>query len=227
MMNIYLVRHGETEFNITQRVQGWTDSPLTEKGKEAVKATGKRFQAANIQFDAAFCSTSFRTEHTAKIILNTIKQSHLAIQPLNELREFHFGQYEGKSGNELHTQLALQNGYGSDIHAWLKAYRYGEHPLLAQTIQQLDKSAENEQLFQQRLQQAWHKIIGQSQPNSTVLVVSHGMSIVSMLKAIDPNSTIYKSPNNASITHLSFTPQEGLRLKSKVGQALIEFHNII
>ncbi|MBR6877575.1 MAG: histidine phosphatase family protein [Neisseriaceae bacterium] len=222
MMNVYLVRHGETEFNIAKRIQGWSDSPLTEKGKEKVAQTGQLFQAAHIQFDAAFCSTSFRAEHTTNIILDAVQQNHLNINKLDELREFHFGQFEGKDGNDLHRLLAKQNGFGDDVHAWLKAYRYGNQHLLAQSIQSLDASAENEQLFHQRLQRAWYKIIGQGLPESNILVVSHGMSIVAMLKAIDAQSTIYKSPPNASVTHLTFSPQQGLRLQSKVGEALLD-----
>lgn len=222
MMNIYLVRHGETEFNIARRIQGWSDSPLTAKGKEQVAFTGLLFQAAKIQFDTAFCSSSLRAQRTANIILAATEQSELSLNKLDDLREFHFGQFEGKSGDDLHAQLAKKNGFGKDVRAWLNAYRYGDQPLLAQSIQELDPSAENDLLFYRRLQKAWHQIIGQSQPDSTVLVVSHGMSIVAMLKAIDPECTIYKSPNNAGITHLTFTPQQGLRLQGKVGEALCE-----
>ena len=48
-LNIYLVRHGQTFFNIYNKLQGWSNSPLTMKGKEDAKVAGEKLQ--NIHFD--------------------------------------------------------------------------------------------------------------------------------------------------------------------------------
>lgn len=41
-LNIYLVRHGQTFFNIYNKLQGWSNSPLTMKGKEDAKVAGEK-----------------------------------------------------------------------------------------------------------------------------------------------------------------------------------------
>lgn len=62
-MKVYLLRHGETEWNVQHRVQGALDSPLTENGIQQTKNAAKRL--AKVEFDAAFASPSPR-EHTAQ-----------------------------------------------------------------------------------------------------------------------------------------------------------------
>lgn len=41
---IYIVRHGQTQFNVEKRCQGWKDSPLTQKGREQAKKVRDYFQ---------------------------------------------------------------------------------------------------------------------------------------------------------------------------------------
>ena len=41
-LNLYIVRHGETYLNRYSKLQGWSDSPLTEEGKEIAIEAGKR-----------------------------------------------------------------------------------------------------------------------------------------------------------------------------------------
>ena len=41
---VYLIRHGETEFNKLGRMQGWADAPLTEEGRKQAQAVAERFR---------------------------------------------------------------------------------------------------------------------------------------------------------------------------------------
>ena len=66
-MLIYLVRHGETDWNLAGRVQGQADNDLNETGREQARLTAKKL--FGVTFDAAFCSTLIRAIHTAQIIL--------------------------------------------------------------------------------------------------------------------------------------------------------------
>ncbi|MDN6788089.1 MAG: histidine phosphatase family protein, partial [Lentilactobacillus parabuchneri] len=63
----YLVRHGQTYLNMYNKVQGWIDSPLTEKGIQDAKSAGKRL--SKINFAASFTSDSGRAIDTGKLIL--------------------------------------------------------------------------------------------------------------------------------------------------------------
>lgn len=219
-MNIYLVRHGQTEFNARGQLQGWADSPLTAAGKEGVAQTGQQFAGAQIRFNRAFCSTSPRTQATAAIILATAGQPEMQAQALENLREYHFGSFEGQNAMDLHELIVRERGYAS-VEAWLEAYRYGQHHLLAEIVSQLDpeQRAENETRFTSRLATGLQQVIGSSAPDDNVLVVSHGMSIAAILKRINPNATLYKSLPNASVTRLHFDVYDGLKIVGTAGAA--------
>jgi probable phosphoglycerate mutase len=93
--NIWLVRHGETEWNIAGRFQGCKDIPLTEVGLNQAKALKCRF---NNSFDAIYTSPLTRAIQTAKII-----SENSTIKPIieNEIREINFGEWEGLTINEI------------------------------------------------------------------------------------------------------------------------------
>ncbi|MGO3791363.1 MAG: histidine phosphatase family protein [Enterococcus gilvus] len=88
---LYLVRHGETLFNVQKKIQGWCDSPLTDLGIEQAKTTQEYFQGHSINFDQCFSSTSERTSDTLELITD---------QPytrLKGLKEWNFGRLEGEN----------------------------------------------------------------------------------------------------------------------------------
>ena len=62
-MELHLIRHGQTDWNEERRVQGQSDSQLTQLGINQAIALGERISA--IKFDKVFCSSSLRTRQTA------------------------------------------------------------------------------------------------------------------------------------------------------------------
>ena len=91
-MNVYIVRHGQTLFNFLERVQGWSDSPLTDKGVHQAKAVA--IHLASIHFDAIYSSDLMRAMHTAEAILEK-QNSVTELQTTPLLREAYFGGFEG------------------------------------------------------------------------------------------------------------------------------------
>ena len=91
MRTIYLVRHGQTLFNVRHKIQGTCDSPLTALGRKQAEAVYQYFLQKNIKFDAAFCSTQERASDTLEII--TGKQ--LPYTQIKDLHEKSHGEYEG------------------------------------------------------------------------------------------------------------------------------------
>jgi broad specificity phosphatase PhoE len=99
MKSVYLVRHGQTLFNVQHKIQGFCDSPLTELGIKQAQATKKEyFEKLHIPIDEAHCSTSERAIDTLKIITNLPFKTH------KDLREWNFGTYEGE-GEHLNPPL--------------------------------------------------------------------------------------------------------------------------
>lgn len=88
----YIVRHGESEWNVMKLLQGQADSPLTENGINQARILGKEFK--NIHFDFAFSSDSTRALRTAEIIA---LEHNLAVKTTRLLRERNFGNWEGRS----------------------------------------------------------------------------------------------------------------------------------
>lgn len=70
---LYIMRHGQTLFNIQHKIQGWSDSPLTKKGIQQAKIAGQYFKDNKITFDAAFCSTAERASDTLELVTDMQK----------------------------------------------------------------------------------------------------------------------------------------------------------
>jgi len=65
-MKVYLIRHGETEFNAERKAQGWCDVKLTENGMMQAAELGEGIK--NIKFDRIISSDLVRAKQTANII---------------------------------------------------------------------------------------------------------------------------------------------------------------
>lgn len=89
---LYLVRHGETEMNISGLFQGHVDSPLTENGVKQAEELCEILR--HIHFDTIFSSDLARAHRTAEIL--TVDRQ-LAIKTSHLLREMYGGEYEGKN----------------------------------------------------------------------------------------------------------------------------------
>lgn len=88
-MNLYVVRHGETLWNVEKRVQGITDIPLTEKGINEAKELQPLIKSLNI--DVVIASPLKRAKDTAKILVD----SKLPINIDDRIKERNWGMNEG------------------------------------------------------------------------------------------------------------------------------------
>ncbi len=90
-MKIYIVRHGQTDWNKARRIQGQVDIPLNEFGRHLARETARGLR--DVQFDACFTSPLSRAKETAQIILAG-RDVPVIDEP--RLEEMSFGVYEGK-----------------------------------------------------------------------------------------------------------------------------------
>jgi broad specificity phosphatase PhoE len=89
---LILVRHGETLHNVNRITQGWSDSELSERGREQVLRLAERLQ--QMQPTALYSSTLGRAMSTAQAIADA---TGLTIVPLDDLREMNYGRWEGRA----------------------------------------------------------------------------------------------------------------------------------
>jgi len=100
---IYLVRHGETDWNVRGLLQGQSDIPLNKEGeKQAIEAAKKYFK--KIKFAAIFSSDLLRAKRTAEIIA---LEKRMAVETSKLLRERDFGPFEGKHWQEVEKDLRM------------------------------------------------------------------------------------------------------------------------
>ena len=87
---IYFIRHGQTDWNVRELMQGQTDIPLNDTGRAQAKQMAKTLEG--ITFDAVFCSPLSRAIETCKAVVD---ESQIALD--KRLAERCFGEFEGES----------------------------------------------------------------------------------------------------------------------------------
>ena len=106
-MKIYLVRHGETQWNVESRMQGHEDIPLNENGLDQAEACGRVFES--IKAKRIVTSPLKRASKTAEIIGEHMHIQDTELEPL--LIERDFGIY---SGNKYVKGDSYRDSNGTD-----------------------------------------------------------------------------------------------------------------
>lgn len=163
MPQLYLIRHGQTDYNLNGIVQGGgIDSSLNDTGR----SQGERFfnQYRNAGFDQVYCSGLKRTYET---VLPFEEEGHSIVR-VPELNELNWGVFEGVKGSpqlkEAFTEINAVWESGNIHHA----IEGGESPAEGWA----------------RAEKGIQKIVAESKPDSKVLVCAHGRIIRIMLSGM-------------------------------------------
>ncbi|AVK99478.1 histidine phosphatase family protein [Pediococcus inopinatus] len=197
---VYFVRHGQTFFNRYNRMQGWSDSPLTEQGWHDAKVAGQRL--ANIPFTAAYSSDTTRAFNTANTIAHSNKSPGLAVKQLAEFREEFYGYFEGADSAQTWFQVLQPISSVRTFHEFLIDHDISESKNAVKAADPFHE-AEDHHDFWQRLDKGFDYLIDHSQDQDKILVVSHGTTIRSIVGRYAPDMDITTSPSNGSITKLT------------------------
>ena len=127
MGHVYFVRHGQTVWNVENKICGAMDSPLTEFGREQARETGKNILAEGIKADEILTSPLSRAADTAQLI-SEMTGIPCRVEP--RLIEQNFGKWEGTPRNGEDFKRAKED--------FVCSYEGGESMLrLAQRIYNL------------------------------------------------------------------------------------------
>lgn len=96
MTDLYLIRHGQTRWNLENRIQGHLDSPLTDLGRRQAGWLAEAY--ASVAFDVIYTSTLDRAYETARILRG---KRAIDIVRLEALKEINFGEWEGLKFTDL------------------------------------------------------------------------------------------------------------------------------
>lgn len=172
-LKLYIVRHGETEWNVIKRFQGQLNTPLTEKGMEKLRETGKKLE--NVLFDEVYTSELGRTVASAEIILNEnrgYRNKKLELKKLAELNEVYFGVWQGLTYEEVFLKYPEEaNNYFYNV----KNYK-------AENVE-----AENLKDALERFLKGINKILD-SHESGNILVVTHGTVFEMFMNYVANNS---------------------------------------
>lgn len=102
---LYLMRHGQTLFNLRRKIQGACDSPLTQEGIKQATLAKNYFKENGIKFDHAYSSTQERACDTLELITD------MEYVRLKGLKEWNFGTFEGES-EDLNPKNRKSGTYG-------------------------------------------------------------------------------------------------------------------
>ena len=173
VLKLYIVRHGETEWNVIKRFQGQLNTPLTEKGIKKLKETGKKLE--NVLFDEVYTSELGRTVASAEIILNEnrgYRNKKLELKKLAELNEVYFGVWQGLTYEEVFLKYPEEaNNYFYNV----KNYK-------AENVE-----AENLKDALERFLKGINKILD-SHESGNILVVTHGTVLEMFMNYVANNS---------------------------------------
>ena len=158
-LRIYLARHGETDWNVEHRLQGWTDRPLDAKGRQ--QAADLADALKGVHLDAIYSSTLSRSRDTAATVAAGLATNglHLQVKPLEGLRERNYGRFVGGSDQDPE--------YLRRMNAWDDAMEGGEtmNQLMARAKASIDQ-------------------IRREHPAGNVLVVGHRITNQTILRAL-------------------------------------------
>ena len=182
MTEIWLVRHGETPWNVEKRIQGWEDIPLNDNGERQAHALGAYLAAlqANQTIHAVYASDLQRAHDTARIASQPI-----GLQPTlhQGLRERHFGVLQ----NLLYDEM--------DQHQPVAAAAWRSRNPTA-----IVEGGETLEAFNHRVISAINEIAAKH-PGQLVLVVSHGGAFDIVWR--HANQVALSEPRQASLLNAS------------------------
>ncbi|MGE8203011.1 histidine phosphatase family protein [Heyndrickxia sp. NPDC080065] len=168
MLTLYITRHGETEWNIQNRMQGWGDSELTENGIGNAVSLGGRLK--EVKFKAIYSSPSKRTRVTAELIRGI---KNIPIVYDEKLKEINMGEWEGK------TKSYIIDHYPNEYHLfWNAPHLYHSD------------NGENFIDLQIRVLKAIDTIKEQN-TSGNILIVTHSV-VIKMILALFKNTPLEK-----------------------------------
>lgn len=115
MAKLFLVRHGQSQWNLENRFTGWKDVDITEKGKQEAKEAGELLK--NEKIDMGFTSVLKRAEHSLDIILEEIGKSDIPVVKDKALNERSYGDLEGRNKQEMIEEVGAEQ-----VHIWRRSF---------------------------------------------------------------------------------------------------------
>jgi 2,3-bisphosphoglycerate-dependent phosphoglycerate mutase len=191
---LVLIRHGQSEWNLSNLFTGWTDVDLTEKGIAEAALAGQTLKAEGYSFDIAFTSVLTRAIRTLWLILDEMELMWIPVVRDWRLNERHYGDLQGLDKAETTKK------HGADqVKIWRRSYdtpppplepedaRHPKHDARYAAFAPADLPAtESLKSTLARVEPYWHEAIApELLAGQDVLVSAHGNSLRALLKMLE------------------------------------------
>jgi 2,3-bisphosphoglycerate-dependent phosphoglycerate mutase len=188
------IRHGQSEWNRTDRFTGWTDIDLNPVGVAEAAAAGRRLAAAGFAFDEAHVSLLRRTRHTAETLLAAGGWQGVPIHASWRLNERHYGALQGMVKREIFAAWGEEKS-----RRWWRGYHEPppaladedpRHPRHDPRYRDLDPAllpaTESLHDCQRRALPYWNEILlPRIAAGRRLLIVSHGNTLRGLVMHLD------------------------------------------
>ena len=184
MKRLYLLRHGQTEFNVKKLVQGRCDSPLTDLGRQQAGAAAAWLKAHDVVPDKVVSSPLGRAMDTASLVATELLGQNAAVEPCEGIIERCYGTFEEGPHDALPTDVWDP---GEDL---------------------VPFGGEGSRALQERMVNTLTNLIS-AEDTKTLLAVSHGSASRQFIKAAVPAD--FKLPTklpNCAIMIFDFDEEE-------------------
>jgi 2,3-bisphosphoglycerate-dependent phosphoglycerate mutase len=194
VVNLILLRHGESDWNRDNRFTGWTDVDLSEQGIQEAHRAASLLRRAGCSFDVAYTSVLKRAIRTLWIVLDDLDMLWLPVYRSWRLNERHYGALQGLNKQETAEEFGEEQ-----VMLWRRSYA-ARPPALAQDDERHPRFDPRYALLRpedlpateslkdtlERVLPYWHEtIVPQLVREQKVLVVAHGNSLRALVKYLD------------------------------------------
>ena len=194
MINLVLLRHGESIWNKENRFTGWTDVDLSRKGIEEARKSGQVLKEKSYTFDVAFTSVLKRAIGTLWLVLDEMDLMWIPVYRSWRLNERHYGALQGLNKSETAAK------YGEEqVLIWRRSYdirppslektdeRYpGNDPIYADLDRKDIPLTECLKDTVERFLPYWHEVLAPTiKSGKRVIISAHGNSLRALVKYLD------------------------------------------
>ena len=191
---LVLLRHGESTWNVENLFTGWTDVPLSDRGRQEAKVAGELMKAAGLRPAVVHESLLIRAIQTTQVALGPMELSWIPIKRSWRLNERHYGALQGLNKKQTAEK------YGEDqVKVWRRSYdvrpppldpsdeRHPSHdPRYAALPPELLPATECLKDVVDRMLPYWYDaIVPDLLLHQCVLVSAHGNSLRALVKHLD------------------------------------------
>lgn len=192
-MEVIVVRHGETAANRENQIQGQSLQGLTERGREEIKLVGDKLRSKNVSISCTYTSDQNRAIETMEILK---KQLFCKSQTIvdNRLREWDFGKLDGQDMDRVLEKFESILSISSSS---IKLEEIANYIYLVNKGQ----SVNSWKIIQQNITSFLDDLKKNDKDNEVVLIVSHGLTILTIISVINQSIGFFKKlPNGFLFT---------------------------